>query len=290
MSSFVNRQPGKATRRVNRSLPGLETLERRVTPSTFHVNSLLDTVAVNLKTGKDASGHISLRSAIQAADAKPNADTIILPAGTITLTIAGAGENNAATGDLDIHGSVTIKGKGAGVTIVDGNNLDRVFDIFSGKVSIGGLTIQHGRAFVAGGGLMNEGAKVSLTNVTLENNIAFGIDNGNGVNGSGGGAIGNPGGAGVEGTVGEGGGIMNGAGSLTLKNSFVSTNLAFGGGGGNGGNGAFGGGAGGATGANGQPGTGGAGGAGVATGRRSSGRRRVQRKRCKADSDRHPLL
>ena len=56
----------------------------------------------------------------------------MLPAGTMTLTIAGAGENNAATGDLDIHGSVTIKGKGAGVTIVDGNNLDRVFDIFSG--------------------------------------------------------------------------------------------------------------------------------------------------------------
>ena len=134
MSSFVNRRPGKARRRVNRSLPGLEALERRETPSTFHVNSLLDTVAVNLKTGKDASGHISLRSAIQAADAKPNADTIILPAGTITLTIAGAGENNAATGDLDIHGSVTIKGKGAGEMIVDGNNLDRVFDIFSGNV------------------------------------------------------------------------------------------------------------------------------------------------------------
>ena len=262
MSSFVNRQPGQAKRRVSRARPGLEALSRRVTPSTFHVNSLLDTVAVNLKTGKDTSGHISLRSAIQAADAKPNADTIILPAGTITLTIAGAGENNAATGDLDIHGSVTIKGKGAGVTIVDGNNLDRVFDIFSGKVSISGLTIQHGRAFVAGGGLMNEGAKVSLTNVTLENNIAFGIDNGNGVNGSGGGAIGNPGGAGVDGTVGEGGGIMNGAGSLTLKNSFISTNLAFGGGGGNGGNGAFGGGAGGTNRANGQPGVGGAGGGG----------------------------
>ncbi len=237
-------------------------LESRVTPSTFHVNSLLDTVAVNLKTGKDASGHISLRSAIEAANAKPNADTIIVPGGTITLSIAGAGENNAATGDLDIHGSVTIKGKGAGVTIIDGGNLDRVFDIFSGNVSLTGLTIQHGRAFVAGGGLMNEGAKVSLTNVSLLNNVAFGIDNGNGVNGSGGGATGNPGGAGVEGTVAEGGAIMNGAGKLTIKNSFLSTNEALGGNGGNGGTGAFGGGAGGTNGANGAPGTGGAGGAG----------------------------
>ena len=55
----------------------------------FKVNTLLDTVAVNLKTGKDASGHISLRSAIEAANAKPNSDTILLPNGTIKLTIAG---------------------------------------------------------------------------------------------------------------------------------------------------------------------------------------------------------
>ena len=93
---------------------------------------------MNLKTGKDASGHISLRSAIQAADAKPNADTIILPQARSTLTIAGAGEDNAATGDLDIRGNLTIKGQGPASTIIDGNNLDRVFQVLSGKVSISG--------------------------------------------------------------------------------------------------------------------------------------------------------
>ena len=68
--------------RARRLRPGLEGLEDRVTPSTFHVNTLLDTVAVNLKTGKDASGHVSLRSAIMAADAKGGNNKIILPAGT----------------------------------------------------------------------------------------------------------------------------------------------------------------------------------------------------------------
>ena len=242
-----------------------------MTPSTFHVNSLLDTVAVNLKTGKDASGQISLRAAVEAANAKPDADTIVVPAGTITLSIAGANENNAATGDLDIRGSVTIKGKGAGVTIVDANNLDRVFDIFSGKVSISGLTIQHGRALVGGGGLLNEGGKVTLTSVNLENNVAFGIDGGIGVNGSGGGANGNPGGSGVNGTTAEGGAIFNGSGSLTIKNGFISTNQALGGNGGNGGNGAFGGGASGTSGADGNPGVGGAGGAGGAGGQALGG-------------------
>ena len=89
----------------------LEGLEDRVVLSTFRVNTTLDTVAVNLKTGKDASGHISLRSAIMAADAKPNADTIIVPAGTFTLTIPGTGEDNDATGDLDINGNLTSRVK-----------------------------------------------------------------------------------------------------------------------------------------------------------------------------------
>jgi hypothetical protein len=31
--------------------------------------------------------------------------------GTITLTISGAGEDNAATGDLDIRGKLTVEGK-----------------------------------------------------------------------------------------------------------------------------------------------------------------------------------
>ena len=175
-----------------------------MTPSTFHVNTLLDSVAVNLKTGQDASGQISLRSAIQAANAKSNADTIIVPSGTITLTIAGANEDNAATGDLDIRGHVTIKGQGAGKTIIDGNNLDRVFQIFSGTVSITGVTIEHGRALAGGGGLLNGGGNVTLKNVTLENNVVFGLDGGDGVNGTGGGASGNPGGSGVNGTDAEG--------------------------------------------------------------------------------------
>ena len=233
----------RSVRRKTNIRPRIDELEPRVVLSTFKVNTTLDTVAVSLKTGKDASGHISLRSAIEAANAKPNADTIILPAGTFTLTIPGAGENNDATGDLDIRGNVTIKGKGAGQTIVDGNNLDRVFAIFSGKVSLSGMTIQHGHALVAGGGILNSGGKVSLTSVDLENNVAVGINGGAGVNGLGGGAVGNPGGAGVEGTVAEGGAIMNGAGTLTMKNCFISTNQASGGSGGNGGNGAFGGGA-----------------------------------------------
>jgi fibronectin-binding autotransporter adhesin len=94
--------------RKTRWHPWMEPLEARLVLSTFKVNTLLDTVAVNLKTGKDASGHISLRSAIQAANSRPNSDTILLPRGTITLTLAGANEDNAASGDLDVFGTFTM--------------------------------------------------------------------------------------------------------------------------------------------------------------------------------------
>ena len=78
------------------------------------------------------------------------------------ITIAGANEDNAATGDLDIKGNLTIKGKGPASTIIDGNSLDRVFQVFSGKVQISGVTIQHGMA-TEGGGLLNSGGKVTLS-------------------------------------------------------------------------------------------------------------------------------
>jgi hypothetical protein len=113
------------TRATRQTSPWIGGLEDRTLLSTFKVNTTLDTVAMNLQTGKDATGHISLRSAIEAANARPNADTITLPAGTFKLTIAGPNKNNAATGDLDINGKLTIKGKGAGATIVDANRIDR---------------------------------------------------------------------------------------------------------------------------------------------------------------------
>ncbi len=163
--------------------PILEGLDDRVLLSTFKVNTTLDTVAVNLKTGKDATGHISLRSAIQAANAKPNSDTIIVPKGTFTLTIPGANEDADATGDLDINGNVTIKGKNASSTIIDGNNLDRVIQVLSGKVQISGVTIQHGRSN-EGGGLLNSGGKVTLTSVIVANNVAAGTTGANGVIGA----------------------------------------------------------------------------------------------------------
>jgi len=187
MFCTANRQR-RGKRNATERRPWLESLEARMVLSTFKVNTTLDTVAVNLKKGKDASGHISLRSAIQAANSKPNADTILLPTGTLKLTIAGANEDNAATGDLDLKNNVTIKGKGASSTTIDGNNLDRVFQVLSGKVQISGVTIENGKAN-EGGGLLNSGGKVTFTSVVIAHNVAQGTTGVNGVVGPSGGSV-----------------------------------------------------------------------------------------------------
>ena len=228
------------TRRTAHGIrPRIDELEGRVLLATFRVNTTLDTVVANLKTGQDATGHISLRSAIQAANAKPNADTIIVPAGTYKLTLTGANEDNAATGDLDINGNVTIKGKGSAATIVDANNSDRAFQMLSGKVQISGLTIEHGRAS-QGGGLLNSGGKVTLTSDVFLNNVAVGAAGSDGTNGSGGGQRGGRRGQRRRWRRCAGGAIDNQAGSMTISKSAIISNLAQGGDGGAGGHGGFG--------------------------------------------------
>ena len=51
---------------------------------------------------RDAAGNTTLRAAIMEADATATADAVNLPVGTYNLTLAGFGENSAATGDLDV--------------------------------------------------------------------------------------------------------------------------------------------------------------------------------------------
>ncbi len=228
-------RPARSGRRSQRTRlrPGLELLEIRLAPAVFAVNTTLDTVAANLTTGKDAMGHISLRSAIMAANARPGADTIMLPSGTFRLTIPGRSEDAGAKGDLDIKGDLTIQGQGHIASIIDGNGLDRVLDIHGGTISMSRLTIRDG-SNTQGGGLRNDGGIVTLSGVFVQDNGAVGADGAAGRNGVAGVSAAQNG---QNGAGAAGGGIYNKSGSLKLVNSTVTENVAFGGDGGRGGDG-----------------------------------------------------
>ena len=88
---------------------------------------------INVTTTADVvdggDGLVSLREAIIQSNQGSGGDVISLSAGTYTLSIGGTGENNSATGDLDIREDVTIRGAGQNLTIVNANGIDRVFEV-----------------------------------------------------------------------------------------------------------------------------------------------------------------
>lgn len=213
--------------------PRIERLECRLALAAFAVDSLLDTFAVDLATGKDADGHVTLRSALDAANSLGGSNTISVPSGLYKLS----------NHDLSVMSDVTITG--ASGTIVDGQQLSSVFYIQSGfHVTIANLTIQNGRART-GGGINNYGS-LTLTGDTIANNAVVDIDGSSGMNG-GAGLAGGPGGPAAGQAF--GGGIFN-FGDLTIIGCQITGNIAQGGKGGAGGNG----GASTAPGANGQSG------------------------------------
>ena len=226
----------------------LEALEERTTPAVFTVNTLADTVAANFTTGQDASGRVSLRSAVQAAVSMGGFENIILPAAAYKLTIpdGGVAPGNSSAGTLDLNGSfgnslfLTITGGGANTTTIDAkiDNSpfgDRVFQINAfAVVQMSGVTITGGKATGFGGGIDNAGM-LDLTNCVLTGNTATGE-----------GASDPAAGRNME--NGLGGAIYN-IGALTITNCTLSDNQAIGGqgyigagvGGGGGGGAGFGG-------------------------------------------------
>lgn len=144
------------------------------------VNETEDAVdAVIDETCADSEGRCTLRAAVQEANASVGPDSLTLPAGVYTLKRVGAGEDLAASGDLDVTGTMTLGGAGAAATVIQGKK-DRVFHILPGaQVEIRDVTLTKGKAGgkgvtgndASGGGVRNDGNLV-LERVVVSKNKA----------------------------------------------------------------------------------------------------------------------
>ena len=135
-------------------------------------------------------------SAVDACPAGSGDDIITLPAGSYTLALTGANEENNQTGDLDIKSNLTINGVDAESTIIDGNQQDRVLHVHSGyTVAINDVKITNGNSSKYGGGIFSEGI-LTISDSTISNNS----------------------------TRYGGGGIRNNSGTLNINNSIISNN------------------------------------------------------------------
>ena len=136
-------------------------------------------------TGTLADPFCKIQDAIDAAGA---GDTIIVAPGTYNEH------------DITINKSLTIQGAGEGSTFVDGQDISRVFYIekLNGCiVDMSGMTVRNGNTTGNGGGILNNGGNVTLTNCTITYNEAGD----------------------------DGGGIRN-DGTMTLTNCIISDNYA----------------------------------------------------------------
>ena len=180
------------------------------------------TVAANTDTASGAS--------IGECVAGSGLDTIRLPAGRYTLSIAPVGPDDATTGDLNLTSDGTMRGASAGTTIIDADRIDRVITVgtFNSDVTaaIERVTVTGGRTPDGspgldgghGGGILNRGDLTVSESVIADN-----------ATGNGGDAVCTNCNAG---SAGSGGGIQNIGrsqqmqrhGSLTLRESTISAN------------------------------------------------------------------
>lgn len=128
--------------------------------ATFTVTKLTDT------DDGTCNADCSLREAIRAANTTAGVDTIILPIGTLTLTLAGSDEDASRTGDLDITDSVVLQGASAGTTIA-GRTADRLLHLRAGGLTLRDLTLRDGDAGrVVGGNWTGGNGGAILTEAT----------------------------------------------------------------------------------------------------------------------------
>ncbi|MDA8967763.1 DUF4347 domain-containing protein, partial [bacterium] len=169
-------------------------------------------------------GITSIREAINIVNSE-GTGTLELLAGTYNLSIGGTNENMNTTGDFDIESDIHITGAGIDVTIIDANDVDRIFDIIGNvTVTIEDLTLRNGDSSDGdGGAIRNASGILNLKNVRFESNIGFN-----------GGALANAGTAVLRGVTIEenvansvGGGIhQTGLGTIQILETTLNNNSA----------------------------------------------------------------
>ncbi len=126
-------------------------------------------LALSAKAGNFTVNNVTqFQTALNTAAANGENDTINVLAGTYNV--------NPALIYLSSE-NYFIRIKGAGFPVFDGGNLRRILQLTSlsnnGDIFLDGIIIQHGRADYGGGlNAVTQGADISLTNCTINDNIA----------------------------------------------------------------------------------------------------------------------
>ena len=191
----------------------------------FTVNNTGDTHVANTNTGADSNGHVTLRSAIEAANSNSSPTTINVPAGIYNLSLGelAIAPKGSATNIIQASGGAT--NSNTIISQTDGTN--RVFNIDKNSggqtvVTLSGFTIQGGHDVLdslgGAGVLAGSVTNASLDALTLNGCV---VQNNHCAQPS------------ANYTANPGGGVQMAGGNLMVNNCVFSNNsssAAFGGG------------------------------------------------------------
>jgi CSLREA domain-containing protein len=120
----------------------------------------------------------SLREAVIKANSTSGEQLIRLATGTYQLTLPAPKEDGDVFdedanehGDLDVSGSLTIRGAGIDKTFIDGNFIDRLIEVLPGaRLTLSHLTLTRGRHSDDGGAIRNQG-ELYINDAVFERNV-----------------------------------------------------------------------------------------------------------------------
>jgi CSLREA domain-containing protein len=153
----------------------------------------------------------SLREAVARANLDGTEDTIVLPAGSFSLTLAAASEDANASGDIDVTQDLVIRGAGAALTTIQvtlpDSTPDRAIDLIgTADLTVIGTAVAGGRGELYGGGIRSNGVgRLTLQQVVVRDNTVTG-----------------------QAALGYGGGVYKAQGSLVMRDAAVHGNRAVG--------------------------------------------------------------
>ena len=129
-------------------------------------------IASDVVDGNYSAGHLSLREAINEANAAAGADTINFDASLAGQTITLTGGELALTNDVTINGDVNGDNK-ADITLF--GHADRIFHITGSgtDVQLDSLTLTHGFSFDYGGAILTgSGTTLTIADTTIWDNYS----------------------------------------------------------------------------------------------------------------------
>ena len=207
-------------RRRHVPVAAMERVEDRLLYATYIVTGGGDAAGTVTPGGAGTYEATTLRAAVNAANATPEADVVKISPSVGTVALAG--------GELVISSDLAVEGAGANVQTIDAGGTSRVFNVRPGvTASVSDVTLANGRSqFFGGGAVRNEGY-LTLRRVTVRNS-SVGLADGGGVFNVG--VLWVADSTFTGNTASAGGGLFNGGAATVVNSTFAGNTADFGGG------------------------------------------------------------